>query len=60
MTIETSMLTKAQLALKNYYSAIIELEKTFVINDHTGDALSQQMMSFVGDYDNYDGIMYKG
>ncbi len=56
---ETSKLTKAQIALKNYYLAIIELEKTCVISDHAGDSLSEQMMDWVGDYEDYDGTPYR-
>ena len=60
MTTTKQPLTSAQLALKNYYEAIISLEEQGVIGDHAGDALSTQMMEWVGDYSDYDGTTYEG
>ena len=56
----TMTLTEAQLALKNYYNAILALEKTGVIDFKVGDVLSATMMSWVGDYDEYDGTTFCG
>lgn len=58
MTTET--LTKAQEALKAYYRAIINLEENGVISTGAGDVLSATMLSWVGDYPEYDGTMYNG
>ena len=60
MTTTAQPLTNAQVALKNYYEAILALEKTHVISDHVGDALSSQMMQMCGDYEEYDGTTFNG
>ena len=56
----TMTLIEAQLALKNYYNAILALEKTGVIDIKVGDVLSATMMEWVGDYEEYDGTTYSG
>ncbi len=56
----TQTLTDAQVALRNYYRAILALEDNGVISDTAGDVLSATMMSWVGEYDEYDGTMYTG
>ena len=53
-------MTNAQLALKSYYEAVIELQKTSVISRRAADVLSSEMMSWVGDYDEFDGKTYTG
>jgi len=56
----TKTLTEAQIALRNYYRAIRQLEENGVISDNAGDVLSATMMEWVGDWDEYDGKMYCG
>ena len=56
----TMTLTEAQVALKNYYNAILALEKTGVIDIKVGDVLSATMMEWVGDYEEYDGTTFCG
>ena len=51
--IYTLTMTRAQLAIANYYQAIIELEKTGVIDRHHGDELSAAMMEEVGEAEDY-------
>ena len=46
-------MTTAQLAIANYYQAILLLEKTNVICDRLGDELSAAMMAEVGDAEDY-------
>ena len=47
------IMTRAQLAIANYYQAIIELEKAGVIDHYHGDELSAAMMEEVGDAEDY-------
>ena len=56
----TQTVTKAQIALRDYYQAILALEESGVICKYAGDELSATMMEWVGDYENYDGEMYCG
>ena len=56
----TETLTEAQVALRNYYRAILALENNGVISNTAGDVLSGTMMEWVGDWDEYDGNMYNG
>ena len=60
MITATQPLTDAQVALKCYYEAILALEKTHVISDHVGDALSSEMMQMCGDYEDYNGTTFEG
>ncbi len=56
----TTTLTEAQVALKNYYASILELERTDVISVRAGDELSSEMMGWVGDYEEYTGVTFNG
>ena len=47
-------LTRAQIALKNYYEAINGLEDTGVIDHHHGDILSAEMLAEVGEYEDLE------
>ena len=49
-------MTRAQLAIANYYQAILELEKAGVITRHHGDELSSSMMAEVGEAEDYTPV----
>ena len=51
--IYTLTMTTAQLAIANYYDAILELEKAGVITRRHGDELSAAMMEEVGEAEDY-------
>ena len=49
-------MTTAQLAIANYYDAILELEKAGVISRRHGDELSSAMMAEVGEAEDYTTV----
>ena len=46
-------MTTAQLAIANYYQAILDLEKAKVIDHYHGDELSSAMLAEVGEAEDY-------
>ena len=50
-------MTTAQLAIANYYDAIVELEKADVITRRHGDELSSSMMAKVGEAEDYTPVV---
>ncbi len=46
-------MTEAQKAIREYYKAVIALEEAGVISEYHGDELSSDMVSAVGNWEEY-------